>query len=259
MLAQRIELRALHLLQLAVHHAEAEVVAQRAFVARKKVPVQRVVRAGAVTHLELLVVVAAAAVVAHAVDVGGAAHVGLGGQQAAVGKLAHAHGVGHLHPFKGVDVHAQVPAVHGGGVESRQQREVADDHEALDVVGIGTARAIAPPHAAGSACGSCTGPEPLRQRRGVAQGVALVVAGHVGPVDAAHVFAPAQDLADEALHRRQRRGAGLPCGLGARCTTSRGCSILVLRANDSSEWKRCGLLACSWRLRTRQSAPAWWR
>src|SRR3989338_6529480 len=60
MLTQRIELRALHLLQLAVHHAQAEVVAQRAFVARKKVPVQRVVRAGALTHLELLVVVAAA-------------------------------------------------------------------------------------------------------------------------------------------------------------------------------------------------------
>ena len=70
MLTQRMELRALHLLQLAVHHAEAEVVAQRAFVARKKVPVQRVEGAGVFAQAGLAVVGAAGAMVAHAVQVG---------------------------------------------------------------------------------------------------------------------------------------------------------------------------------------------
>ena len=37
-------------------------------------------------------------------QIGGAAHIGLGGNHAAVGALAHAQGVGQLHPFESVDV-----------------------------------------------------------------------------------------------------------------------------------------------------------
>jgi hypothetical protein len=58
------------------------------------------------------------------------------------------------------------------------------------------------------------GPVPGRQRRLGVQRVALQVAGHLRPVDAAHVFAPAQDLADEAFHRRQRRMAAAVRGFG---------------------------------------------
>ena len=104
--------------------------------------------------------------------------------------------------------------MHGSGLQPRQQRKVADDHEALDVVGIRMLQRLAHGvlHAAHFGLAR---PEPLRQRRVVAQGVALVVAGHVGPVDAAHIFAPTQYLADKALHRRQRRSARVVRGLGA--------------------------------------------
>jgi hypothetical protein len=50
-------------------------------------------------------VVAVATVIAHAVQVGIAGYIGLAGQQAAIGKLAHAHGIGQLHPFEGIDIH----------------------------------------------------------------------------------------------------------------------------------------------------------
>ena len=38
--------------------------------------------------------------------------------------------------------------------------------------------------------------------------VLRVVAGHVGPIDAAHVFTPAENLPDEAFRRCQRHAAG---------------------------------------------------
>ena len=100
-------------------------------------------------------------------------------------------------------------------IQAGQQREIADHHQALDVVrmrlrqglsdGIGQA---AHAHAAG--------PEPIRQGRVVAEVIERHVAGHLRPVHATDVFAPSQDLADEALHRRQRRMSRTPCGLGAR-------------------------------------------
>ena len=46
--------------------------------------------------------------------------------------------------------------------------------------------------------------------------VALGIAGHTRPVNTAHVFAPAENLADEAFNRRQRRPALPVCLLGPR-------------------------------------------
>ena len=166
------------------------VVAEAFALAVEEVPVQGVEGAGVAAAAGFLVVVAALAVVAHAVEVGGARHVGLGGEQAAVGKLAHAHGVGQLDPLEGVDVDAQIPAVHFGRIKAGEQREVADHHEALDVVGVGVLEGLA--HRLGEAAHlGLAGPEPGGQRAVVAEGVGLGVGGHAGPVDAAHVFAPA--------------------------------------------------------------------
>ena len=148
-------------------------------------------------------------VVAHAVQVGRARDIGLGGQQAAVGKLAHAQGVGQLDPLEGVDVDAEVPAVQGLRIQPDQQREVADDHQALDVVGVGVLERLADGARQAGHAGA-TRPEPLGQRQPVPEVVALVVAGHVRPVDPAHVLAPAQDLADEALRGGQGRTALAP-------------------------------------------------
>ena len=61
-------------------------------------PVARGERAGVLADALLRVVGAVAAVVAHLVDVGAAGGVGLGGQHAAVGMLAHPDDVGRHHP-----------------------------------------------------------------------------------------------------------------------------------------------------------------
>jgi len=50
-------------------------------------------------------------------------------------------------------------------------------------------------------------PVESRQRLVRAERVAVPVAGHVQPINAAHVFAPTENLTDEALHARQRCGA----------------------------------------------------
>ena len=44
--------------------------------------------------------------------------------------------------------------------------------------------------------------------------IAVGVVRHAGPVDAAHIFAPAQDLADEALHAGQGRACVVQGVLG---------------------------------------------
>ena len=78
----------------------------------KRVPIERVVGAGSLACAQLFVVVTALAVVTHAIDVGGAGYVRLGGQQAAVGELAHAEGVGEFDPFESVDIDAEIPAMY---------------------------------------------------------------------------------------------------------------------------------------------------
>src|SRR6185312_5628327 len=54
-----------------------------------------------------------------------------------------------------------------------------------------------------------------RQIAPVAEEVGLGVCGHARPVHAAHVLAPAEDLADETLDRRQRRATLAPARFGA--------------------------------------------
>ncbi len=94
--------------------------------------------------------------------------------------------------------------MHGGRVEARQQGKVADDHQPLDVMGIGLLQGLTDGMGETAQAG-VSGPEPGRQRAGMVKVILLRVAGHAGPVDAAHVLAPAQNLADKALDRRQRR------------------------------------------------------
>ena len=73
--------------------------------------------------------------VAHLVDVGAARSVGLGGEQAAVGVLAHADDVGRHHPAEAVDEGGGEPLGQLAGPIRPLQGVVAQDHQALDVVG----------------------------------------------------------------------------------------------------------------------------
>ena len=79
---------------------------------------------------------AAFAVVAHAVDVFATGHIRLAGHHATIGKLAHAQGVGQLHPFHGIDINAQIPFMDFFGRNAQQQCVKTSDHQTLDVVGI---------------------------------------------------------------------------------------------------------------------------
>ena len=81
------------------------------------------------------VVLAVAAEVGHAVDVGGAGDVGLGGGEAAVGVGGHAEDVGFDDPVVGVDVGEPEPVGELAGGEAAEDGEVGEDHEAGDVVG----------------------------------------------------------------------------------------------------------------------------
>ena len=88
--------------------------------------------------------------------------------------------------------------------------EQAQHHEALDVVGVALLDDVA--HGVRNA-GHIRFAVPQQRRYGlvVVQGVAVGVARHMRPVDAAHELPPAQDLAHEALDAVQRR---LPLVIG---------------------------------------------
>lgn len=118
----------------AVGHLHAEVVGEGGLVALEEGPVEGGEGAGVVGE-GLRVVLAMAAKVGHAVDVGGAGDVGLGGGEAAVGEGGHAEDVGLDDPVVGVDVAEPEPVCELAGGEAAEVGEVGEDHEAGDVVG----------------------------------------------------------------------------------------------------------------------------
>ena len=99
------------------------------------------------------------------------------------------------------------------GLDAQEQRIQARDHQALDVVRVAVAQGLADGVAQAGHL-DVAGPVKRGQISGGAQRVALLIFRHLRPVNAAHVFAPAQNLADKAFDRRQRRGACAVGGLG---------------------------------------------
>lgn len=93
-----------------------------------------------------------------------------------------------------------------------QEREQRGHHQALDGMRVAVAEGLTDALASASHL-SFAGPGEARQRRVCGQRVALELAGHGVPVDAASGLAPAEDLAYEALHRRERRAAFAQCAL----------------------------------------------
>ena len=185
-------------------------------VPRHEVPVQHVERAGIGTRLLLHVVTAAAAVVAHAVDVGATRDVRLGCHHAAVAPGGHARDIRQRHPFVAVGEAGPEPARECRRCDAEQRREVGLDHQARDVMHAAsvTHRAhgvVQAAHLAWRRRGPASvarlairRPEPQRQRQPRLQRVRLAQIGHQVPVNAAYVLAPAKQLADETLHTGQR-------------------------------------------------------
>ena len=80
------------------------------------------------------VIDAAAAIIAHAVDIFSARCIGLAGYSPAVSEQRHAQRIGHFHPFIGIGIDREVPLLNGFHVQASQQGKIAGNHEALDVM-----------------------------------------------------------------------------------------------------------------------------
>ena len=169
-----------------------------------EIPVQRVERASAVTSGILHVIKTLAAVIAHAVDVGARRGIGLAANHAAIRVQRHAAGVGHFHPFIGVGVDRQIPFIHRVRVQAGQQREIARDHQPLDVMRIGVAHGL-PDHHCHAAHAGGAGPKKFRQSFLRPQRITRRIFRHVEPINAAHEFPPAQNLPDKSFHGVQGR------------------------------------------------------
>ncbi len=96
--------------------------------ALQKVPIEAVKGAGLFAKTFFDVVMAAFAVIAHLVDIAATGGIGFGGNQTAVGKLAHAPGIGHFNPFNRIDIDAQIPAFDLIRVDPREHGKVTGDH-----------------------------------------------------------------------------------------------------------------------------------
>ena len=168
----------------------------------------------------------------HLVDVIRRTDVGFGGHHSAICKLAHATGVGHLHPFDGVHINAQIPRIHSIGMGARSTGKFPRQHQALDVVGIGPLKGLVD-RIGQTGHLRVPGPEPLGKGTLMIEKVVLRIFGHARPIDPTHVFPPTEDLSDETLCLRN---IDLVFSLSVfgfhRRMHLKGVSILQFKAND---------------------------
>ena len=92
------------------------------------------------------------------------------------------------------------------GLHSQQQSVKPGHHQTLDVVRVAVLQRLCDGIAQARHVGVAR-PVKLGQWFVRLLGVALGVVGHVGPVNAAHVFTPAQNLPHKTFHRLQWRMA----------------------------------------------------
>lgn len=137
-------------------------------------------------------------VVGHFADVVGAGEVGLGGEEAAVGELAHAVDVGNHDPVVGVDEEFHEPFVNGGGMNAAEEHEIAEDHEAFDVVAVTVFENAVDGFVDRVNAGGAI-VEGGWHFAGEAPKVASALGDAVALIHGAHELPPADDLADEAL------------------------------------------------------------
>lgn len=60
-------------------------------------------------------------------------------QAGPVGEKGHAMGVGEFYPLEGIGVNGKIPLLELGRANASQQRKVAGDHQALDMMGVSVA------------------------------------------------------------------------------------------------------------------------
>jgi hypothetical protein len=94
--------------------------------------------------------------------------------------------------------------VHGLRADAGQHGEVAGHHQPLDMMGIGQPLRL-PDGSRQAGHVRLAGPVEFGQRPFSPKEVLLRILRHLQPVDAAHIFAPADDLAHETFDRIERR------------------------------------------------------
>ena len=114
--------------------SDARVFNEGFLVAHHEIPIQHRERAGIVTRSPFAVVCTAFAVVAHAVDIGATAGIGLGGQHSAIGIERHANHVGHHDPLGCVHETIPHPLSELLGVGTGDEGKVAEHHESFNVM-----------------------------------------------------------------------------------------------------------------------------
>ena len=118
-------------------------------------------------------------------------------------------------------------------MDAQQHGEIAGDHQPLDMVGVGVAARLGDDVGDAGHVGLARPVEPRQGPIGVEE-VAPRIVRHLQPVDAAHEFPPAQDLADEAFDGVQRRATRAILALGAAAGVERIEQTQVDRGRDQS-------------------------
>ena len=70
----------IHFFQLSIRHPDPRIIRKPGRIAMKEVPIQRIERTGPLAHAGFFIVMAALALIAHAVNVGCTGDIGFGGQ-----------------------------------------------------------------------------------------------------------------------------------------------------------------------------------
>ena len=152
--------------------------------------------------------------IAHSIDVCAATCVRLRSKLTTIGVKRHAENVWHHHPFVGVDVAVPHPVRKLLRIGARDECEIAEHHQAFDVVRIGAV--VDAVENGGDAFHFCF----IRvgeQRREWAMRVEFVefgVFGHPPPVTIENVFAPTENLANKtfgAVDRHFAFGESVGC------------------------------------------------
>ncbi len=138
--------------------------------------------------------------ITHFPDVVGPGEVGLGGEDATIGKLAHSIDIRHHDPVVSVDKQLHEPPVNIVGINPAEEHEIAQDHESLNVVAIGMIE-----RAVDADINGWNTSRPFIKSLGHFPGEFPEIPGtHFGAVKlihGPHEFAPADDLTDESLQR----------------------------------------------------------
>ena len=116
----------------------------------------------------------------------------------------HSEKVGGHHPVMGVDVHLVEPTERLPGPYSREQQEIAEDHQSLDVV-IEAPLQDFPQGLTEAVHVRLAVIEEGGEGSFGFETIDFGVLGHLQPVDPVDEFAPSDDLPDESLHGMQGR------------------------------------------------------